>query len=1048
MIILHTGMYRNEPTLWAETDEISTRKKSSRIISTPYELSADSTQLKNVLKPIGITHKTLQYPVIALPTKKDSVPVPSNNIMSDVLSKTSKEAGMPVLKLWSVTAVTFDSQNIVKLFAHVIGKRILNPGVLVGADMAYMADAMHLAGSMVARQQYLPDIDQHHDDYMATWKPIITGADSKSFEGLLHRMPGSVLAFDYDDDQTERDMPTKKLLNMITMFAGILIRTSIQEHRPAPLRHPKKFDSVHDSWMYGLQSYRPGRMARNDAVEVLSQLRQWQHPITITTETPLRLCFRLEEPENPKGKWFVRYLLQSRDDPSLLVPAEDAWNSKQNIFSKHVNIKEFLLMSLGQASGIFPHIAAQQKEKDSKSGIRGCFMDIDAAYGFLTRDAAALRQAGYGVMFPSWWTGAGTKAKIRARADIKMPSMRSSGTFNLASIISFDWQVAVGNKSITLKDLQKLADAKTPLISIRGEWIEMSNDGIQKAITFLKKSTKNTSMLDVIKLRLGNLGISGRATQADDISKILDIKVTGQDAKTSQLLEGFDDKALLDRMEQPEGFEGTLRPYQIDGFSWMWFLQKWGLGCCLADDMGLGKTIQMLALIQQYTQQTPARRRSPFLLVCPTSVISNWHQESSKFAPELSIMIHHGGDRIKTITAFKKAAGRHDVVITSYGLLQKDADILKKVQWEGMILDEAQNIKNPHSKQAQSARSVTSRCRFALTGTPVENNVGDLWSMMEFLNPGFLGSQADFKRNFFLPIQTKKDKDAAEQLRQATGPFILRRLKTDKTIITDLPEKTETKTYCSLTKEQASLYAAVLKDMSNAIYESEGIKRRGMILGALTKLKQVCDHPAVLLKDNSEIMISKKDILRARSGKLTRLTEILSEITDAGDSALVFTQFVEMGHILRRHIQEMLGYEVLFLHGGTSRKQRDKMVQQFQDQKANPKIFVISLKAGGTGLNLTAASHVIHFDRWWNPAVEDQATDRAFRIGQKKNVQVHKMICPGTLEEKIDDIIEAKKSISRKVVGTGENWITEMSNEDLREVLALSAKSAMMEDEK
>jgi SNF2 family DNA or RNA helicase len=369
--------------------------------------------------------------------------------------------------------------------------------------------------------------------------------------------------------------------------------------------------------------------------------------------------------------------------------------------------------------------------------------------------------------------------------------------------------------------------------------------------------------------------------------------------------------------------------------------------------------------------------------------------------------------------------------------LHRDFEILKSLPWAGVVLDEAQNIKNPETRQSKAARALDADYRIALTGTPVENNVGDLWSIMEFLNPGFLGSFSQFKRAFFIPIQANKDREATERLKHISGPFILRRLKTDKAIIADLPEKMEMKVFCTLTKEQASLYEAVVKDVSEALDAKEGIQRKGIVLATLSRLKQVCNHPAQFLGDHSSIP--------GRSGKLARLTEMLEEIMEVGDRVLIFTQFTEMGEILRSYLQETLGREVLFLHGGLVKKQRDRMIERFQAEEDGPGIFILSLKAGGTGLNLTKANHVFHFDRWWNPAVENQATDRAFRIGQAKNVQVHKFICAGTLEERIDEMIERKKEIAEGVVGVGEAWLTELSTAELKKLFALG-KEAVAED--
>jgi SNF2 family DNA or RNA helicase len=391
-------------------------------------------------------------------------------------------------------------------------------------------------------------------------------------------------------------------------------------------------------------------------------------------------------------------------------------------------------------------------------------------------------------------------------------------------------------------------------------------------------------------------------------------------------------------------------------------------------------------------------------------------------------MVHHGVGRKKG-AAFRSDAEKQAIVISTYALLHRDLEHLQEIAWGGVILDEAQNIKNPETKQAKAARSLTADYRATLTGTPVENNVGDLWSIMEFLNPGLLGTQAEFKRTFFVPIQAEQDPDVAARLKRITGPFILRRLKTDKSIIADLPEKMEMKVFCTLTKEQASLYAAVVREAEKALDTAEGIQRKGAILATLSKLKQVCNHPAQFLGDNSSIP--------GRSGKLQRLTEMLEEILEVGERALVFSQFAEMGRILQQHLQETFGREALFLHGGVPKGQRDRMVERFQGEEAAPPVFILSLKAGGTGLNLTRASHVFHFDRWWNPAVENQATDRAFRIGQTRNVQVHKYVCAGTLEEKIDEMIERKKGVAEQVVGTGEGWLTELSNRELKEIFAL-----------
>ncbi|MCK4470285.1 MAG: DEAD/DEAH box helicase, partial [Anaerolineae bacterium] len=396
------------------------------------------------------------------------------------------------------------------------------------------------------------------------------------------------------------------------------------------------------------------------------------------------------------------------------------------------------------------------------------------------------------------------------------------------------------------------------------------------------------------------------------------------------------------------------------------------------------------------------------------------------------VLVHHGSGRASG-EEFATQAQQAHVVISTYALARRDEETLQEVEWTGVVLDEAQKIKNPSAKQTQAIRRLPAGYRIALTGTPVENRLSELWSIMQFLNPGYLGSQKSFRTRFARPIERYQDREVAAHLRKLVQPFILRRLKTDPTIIQDLPEKLEHKVYCTLAPEQATLYQAVVEDAMLQVEESEGIQRRGLVLSMLLRLKQICNHPAQFLGDGSA--------LPDRSGKLTRLGEMLEEVLSVDERALVFTQFAEMGTLLQKYLQDLFGGEVLFLYGGTPAKQRDRMIARFQEERHGPAIFTLSLKAGGLGLNLTRANHVFHFDRWWNPAVENQATDRAFRIGQTKDVWVHKFICGGTLEERIDELIESKKALAESVIGAGEAWLTELSANQLRELVTLNREA-------
>ncbi|MDF5759149.1 SNF2-related protein [Spongiactinospora sp. TRM90649] len=448
----------------------------------------------------------------------------------------------------------------------------------------------------------------------------------------------------------------------------------------------------------------------------------------------------------------------------------------------------------------------------------------------------------------------------------------------------------------------------------------------------------------------------------------------------------------------------------------------------IAGGMLAHNTAQTLSLL---LEEREGGEVAPTLLVCPMSVVTNWHKEAARFAPSLRVYVHHGGIRKRGEELGEAVAGA-DLVITTYGTAWRDLDALREFGWGRVVCDEAQAIKNSAARQAQAVRSLPARTRLALTGTPVENHLAELWSIMEFCNPGLLGPARRFRQRYQEPIEARQDEDAANALRRATAPFVLRRLKTDRTIISDLPDKQEMKVWCTLTPEQASLYQAVLGDMMARIDQSEGIERRGNVLATMTRLKQVCNHPAHLLKDGSR--------LAGRSGKLARLEELAAEIVEEGDKALVFTQYAEWGSLLQPYLAVHLDRPVLWLHGGLTKKRRDELVERFQNDP-EPMLFLLSLKAAGTGLNLTAANHVIHVDRWWNPAVEDQATDRAFRIGQTRNVQVRKFICAGTLEERIDEMIERKKALAERVVGSGEEWISELSTDQLRDLFRLDPEA-------
>ncbi|NEZ66426.1 DEAD/DEAH box helicase [Leptolyngbyaceae cyanobacterium CCMR0082] len=780
--------------------------------------------------------------------------------------------------------------------------------------------------------------------------------------------------------------------------------------------------------------------------EGLEQYQQWQawrdRIVRTQTDQPFYLYFHLQDPFNPDDPWQLQFQVAPKDDPSLKLALDNYWRMgpKQQKQVKDQLGGEFeqnLLLNLGYAARIYPDLW-QGMETDQPVGIQ---LTLDGAFNFLKESAWVLENAGYKVIVPAWWTPKGRqRAKVRLKAKGKSLSGgddKSKSYFSFASLVEYQYELAIGEEKITEQEWNQLVNAKTPLVQFRGQWMELDQDKMQHLLEFWKthqQENPELSLLDFMKLT---------AAGEDDLEVECDRKDTLADMLTK-----LGDKNKLQPVDNPDTFQGQLREYQKRGVSWLQYLEQLGLNGCLADDMGLGKTVQVIArMVQERQPPKPKKGRKkktieaiqvpPTLLIAPTSVVGNWLREIQKFAPQIKAAVHHGSDRAKDAKTFKKACREHDILITSFALARKDAKLFNGVEWHRIVLDEAQNIKNPKAALTKAICKFSAPHRLALTGTPIENRLLDLWSIFNFLNPGYLGTQAQFRKSFEVPIQKSNNPRQSATLKKLVEPFILRRVKTDQSIIKDLPDKVEQKLFCNLTKEQASLYEAVVKDVETQLQAAEGIHRKGLILATLTKLKQVCNHPRQFLQDDSEFTA-------VRSHKLTRLTEMVEEAMEERDSLLVFTQFTELGSALEKYLRHTFHCNTYYLHGGTSRKKREAMIAEFQDPETEPSVFVLSLKAGGVGITLTKANHVFHFDRWWNPSVEDQATDRAFRIGQKKNVFVHKFVAMGTLEERIDEMIEDKKKLAGSIVGADESWLTELDNDAFRQLISLN-KSAIME---
>jgi SNF2 family DNA or RNA helicase len=765
------------------------------------------------------------------------------------------------------------------------------------------------------------------------------------------------------------------------------------------------------------------------ALEEYEQWLTWKTALTRAhTDAGFTLCFRLEEAAaTDADNWRLHFLVAARDDPSRRLSLAEYWDLKPKARAEAArpfgaDFEQRLLLALGAAARIYPTIwdglATDQPT--------GCHLTLDGAFTFLRESAWVLEDAGFTVVVPAWWTPQGRRrARVRLKTAAR-PSTGStavgSGRLSMESLISYQYQLSVGGQVVSEQEWQQLVDAKTPLVQFRGQWIELDRENMQEMLQFWQSHQQESPELDLLDLlKLG--------AEADG-----DVE-WDHDQAVEEMLDRLQDKSAFAPIEDPAALQATLRDYQRRGVAWLHYLESLGLNPCLADDMGLGKTIQVISRLLM--EREAGAEVPPTLIIAPTSVLGNWRREIERFAPELRSLVHQGSTREKSEKAFVAAAGQHDVVLTSFTLARMDEKLLRGVTWHRVVVDEAQNIKNPSAAQTKAILKLSAPHRLALTGTPVENRLRDLWSIFNFLSPGYLGKEAQFRKSFEIPIYKGQDPTRSVTLKKLAEPFILRRLKTDKRIIDDLPDKIEQKLYTTLSSEQASLYEAVVKDVERQIAEVDGMERRGLILATLMRLKQICNHPAQFLADGSPFTPE-------RSHKLARLGEMVEELIEAGDSALIFTQFTEIGDSLERYLGHTRHIPTHYLHGGTSAARREKMVAEFQDPESPPAVFILSLKAGGVGLNLTRANHVFHFDRWWNPAVEDQATDRAFRIGQRKNVFVHKFVALGTMEEKIDAMIEDKKKLSSLVVGTDEGWLTELDNETFKSLIALR-KSAVLD---
>jgi len=907
----------------------------------------------------------------------------------------------------------------------------------MGGDLRFWSQVARWSLDLLSRGKFVPTLSQQSNGtntcIIARWRSLLDSAiDSSRLAKFAKAMP-TVCCFYQNTTivgahsgaplQIKLPSPPQELiLEFLNSTIDAQVRAIANNSLPtvpSPLKE----------WLQGLAAdakikAEPAQLERLEAI-----VKAWTAPIQYQLEgrSLFRTCFQLSPPTEGQNNWTLSYYLQAVDTPEFIVDAATIWQHPvANLEYRERTIsqpQETLLRGLGLASRLYPPIAPSLEQPFPQS----CNLNPLQAYEFIKSVVWRFEDSGLGVILPSSLEREGWANRLGLKISATTP--KTSDRLGLQSLLNFKWELAIGGQTLSKAEFDRLVKLNSPLVEINGEWVELRLQDIKTAQAFFtaRKDNLNLSLEDALRLSTGD-------TQTIEKLPVVSFEATGA---LQELMTALTDNQAIAPLATPEGFRGELRPYQARGAGWLSFLERWGLGACLADDMGLGKTVQFIAFLLNLKQQKGLEK--PTLLVCPTSVLGNWEREVRKFAPQLKVLMYHGDKRPKG-KAFEPTVADKDLVITSYALIHRDLKTHQSISWQGIVLDEAQNIKNSEAKQSQAVRQLEAQFRFALTGTPVENRLQELWSILDFINPGYLGQRQFFQRRFAIPIEKYGDAASLKTLRSLVQPFILRRLKSDRSIIQDLPEKQEMTEFCSLSPEQAKLYQQLVETALAEIDAAEGIQRRGMILALLVKLKQLCNHPGQFLKEPT---LKEPQ----RSGKLIRLQEMLEEAISEGDRALIFTQFAEWGKLLKPHLEQKLGREIFFLYGSTSKKQREEMIDRFQHDPQGPPIMILSLKAGGTGLNLTRANHVFHFDRWWNPAVENQATDRVFRIGQTRNVQVHKFVCTGTLEEKINDMIESKKALAEQVVGAGENWLTELDTDQLRQLLVLERNAVIEEDE-
>ena len=854
---------------------------------------------------------------------------------------------------------------------------------------AYFNKLTHFAMKLIEKLYFIPTVKKRENSagsfFRIVYEPIVSNKESaKIINELEKNLP--------DDLFIEGEKPKDFVNNFIREYLNYLVYKflNIKAYRFKDIK----------SGHYMLKDLEQKCILKGK--DIAENIAQWFDELYLG-KYDLIPFFKVSKIDDEKFELKI-HIKNRKTNETILI--DDLYHNDKIWDLDTEDIGKIIEKQLNYALRYMPELETLFEDEEKLSLV----MDLKEVYKLIAQTAYYLQKAQIEIILPKELTNiiiprASINAKVKASRSgdlMNIFNTVSSSAISLDDILDFSYEIALGDEKMSLEEFNKLVSESDGLIEHNGKYILIDKaEGIKLYNQIINANHKKMTRLELIQASM-----SGQLQNYD----------FNYDEAYANVIKDF---AKPIEVEEPNGLNGTLRPYQMTGLKWLWTNVAKGFGCCMADDMGLGKTIQVISLILKLKEEN--KLKEPVLVVCPTTLMGNWIKELQMFAPSLNVITYHGLDR--------KLDTKKDVILTTYAIMRIDVEEIKKYNWGMIVVDEAQNIKNPDTAQTVAIKALKSNIKIAMTGTPVENRLTELWSIFDFINKGYLGSLKDFQKSYAIPIERFKENSRATKLKLSVSPFVLRRLKTDKTVISDLPDKVVLNDYCYLEKAQAVLYEKTLNEMMDKISGFSGVNRRGNIFKLITALKQICNHPYQFLKSGG----TSKEL----SGKAEKCISLVQNIIDSDEKTLIFTQYKEMGDLLSKIISEECATDPSFFHGSLTVPQRENLIEDFQNNKER-KVMILSLKAGGTGLNLTSATNVIHYDLWWNPAVEEQATDRTYRIGQSKNVMVHRLITLGTFEEKIDEMLKSKKELADLAVYEGEKIITELSDDEIYEIFSLS----------